>query len=1004
MAESFRVLLIEDDKIDQMAFERFVKREDLPYYYQIAGSVSEARKVLAAGRFDVVLMDYLLGDGTAFDLFDGVGDAPLVVITGSGDEAIAVEAMKAGAYDYLIKDPEGNYLTTLPITIGNVIRRKRAEDELTRYRERLEELVEERTVELAKTNEQLLAEIAERERVEEEIEQRTEDLTLINALNNASNRGESLQEIVNLLVQETRRIFSDYAATVYLLSEDKKHLVMQKLALPPAVVKRIEKLIGMSIPPIMIPLKAGSLYLELLQAGKPHIINDPDTIQQLMAEFTATVHPRQARKALQRLIPRLRKIMGIRSVVNVPLVSEGEAIGLMDVASDEPFTESDLQRLEAISGQLTTIIERKQAEEEVRNSEERLGVLFELAPDGIYLNDLRGNFVDGNKAAEELIGYKKEELVGHSFLKLKLLPLDQIPKAVALLARNVLGRPTGPDELTLNRKDGGQVPVEIRTFPVKIKGQTLVLGIARDVTERKLAEESLQESEERFRSVAQTAGDAIITVDSRGNIVFWNQAAEIMFGYSVDEAAGKPLTFIMSERFREAHRKALKRVVSTGESKIIGETVEVAGLRKDGSKFPVELSLAAWESKGEGFFTAIIRDITERKRAEGTLHTLNAAAAAIQRAARTSEAVFTAVMEELQILGLTSAIYLLDETRQHYTIHHMTVPTLALAERLLGSKALGYTFSAKQLSINRQILAGETVFIPDIAALWAPVLPAPLRPLVPEATRLLEIPWGIAASLSVEEEVIGFLGVSDGRLTEADVPTVTAFANQMAAALENAHLFEQAQQEIAERKRAEEELRHSYGRVERALEGTIHALASALEMRDPYTAGHQRRVARLACAIGNEMGLSEEQIEGLRMAALIHDLGKINIPTEILSKPIRLNDLEWGIIKAHSQIGYDILKTVEFPWPVAEMVLQHHERLKGSGYPVGLSGEEIILEARILAVADVVEAMSSYRPYRPARGLDKALEEITGNRGILYDPEVVDVCLKLFTEEGFAFE
>jgi PAS domain S-box-containing protein len=210
--------------------------------------------------------------------------------------------------------------------------------------------------------------------------------------------------------------------------------------------------------------------------------------------------------------------------------------------------------------------------------------------------------------------------------------------------------------------------------------------------------------------------------------------------------------------------------------------------------------------------------------------------------------------------------------------------------------------------------------------------------------------------------------------------------------------------DITERKRAEEELQRSYVKLRGALEGTIHTLVSAIEMRDPYTGGHQRRVTQLACAIAKEMGLPDEQIEGLRMAGLIHDLGKITVPAEILSKPGQLTELEYGLIKMHPQIGYDVLKEMDFPWPVAQIVLQHHERMDSSGYPQGLSGEEIILEARILGVADVVEAMASHRPYRPARGIKEALEEISQNKGILYDPEVADACLKLFAEKGFEFE
>jgi len=212
------------------------------------------------------------------------------------------------------------------------------------------------------------------------------------------------------------------------------------------------------------------------------------------------------------------------------------------------------------------------------------------------------------------------------------------------------------------------------------------------------------------------------------------------------------------------------------------------------------------------------------------------------------------------------------------------------------------------------------------------------------------------------------------------------------------------EREITERKRVEEELRQSYEKLRRTLEGTVHALASTAEKRDPYTAGHQQRVTRLACAMAQEMGVPEEQIEGIRVAGTLHDIGKIYVPAEILNKPGRLTEMEMGLIKTHPQVGYDILKTIEFPWPVAQIVLQHHERMDGFGYPQRLSGEEILLEPRILAVADVVEAMSSHRPYRPAHGIDKALEEISQNRDVLYDPEVVDACLKLFTEKGFKFE
>lgn len=203
--------------------------------------------------------------------------------------------------------------------------------------------------------------------------------------------------------------------------------------------------------------------------------------------------------------------------------------------------------------------------------------------------------------------------------------------------------------------------------------------------------------------------------------------------------------------------------------------------------------------------------------------------------------------------------------------------------------------------------------------------------------------------------------------------------------------------------KAEAEVAQGHRRIQEILVQTVTALASAVEQRDPYTAGHQRRVAELACAIARELGLPADRIQGLRLAALVHDVGKLAVPAEILSKPGRLGALEFELVKGHPERGWELLKDVDFPWPVAEIVREHHERLDGSGYPQGLKGEGILLEARILAVADVVEAMASHRPYREALGLEKALAEIETGKGRLYDPRVVDGCLRLFRDRGFSW-
>jgi putative nucleotidyltransferase with HDIG domain len=204
--------------------------------------------------------------------------------------------------------------------------------------------------------------------------------------------------------------------------------------------------------------------------------------------------------------------------------------------------------------------------------------------------------------------------------------------------------------------------------------------------------------------------------------------------------------------------------------------------------------------------------------------------------------------------------------------------------------------------------------------------------------------------------------------------------------------------------RAEEKLRNSYEKLQTIFDGVVKAIARIVETRDPYTSGHQERVSMLAVAMADEMGLSPDHVDAIRTAATIHDLGKIYVPAEILTRPSNLKDIEFNLIKTHPAVGCDILKSIDFTYPISEIIHQHHERINGSGYPRGLVGESMLLEAKIIAVADTIEAMASHRPYRPAVGIEKGLEEIFRNRGILYDPVAVDVCLRLFKENNFSFE
>jgi PAS domain S-box-containing protein len=241
------------------------------------------------------------------------------------------------------------------------------------------------------------------------------------------------------------------------------------------------------------------------------------------------------------------------------------------------------------------------------------------------------------------------------------------------------------------------------------------------------------------------------------------------------------------------------------------------------------------------------------------------------------------------------------------------------------------------------------------------------------------------------------------RLLRKDGSIIWIRANIWSIRDENNNIlhYEGIVEDISDRIQKEESLKTSAEKLKNAMLGTINVVATIVEQRDPYTAGHQFSVSELASAISKEMGLTNNQIEGVRIAGLIHDVGKIAIPAEILSKPVKLSKIERSMVEFHPQAGYDMLKGIEFPWPILDAILQHHERINGSGYPLNLKGDEINIYARILSIADVVEAMSSHRPYRPSLGIDAALDEIEKNKDILYDEKVVNACLNLFRKKNY---
>ncbi|MGD0276930.1 MAG: PAS domain S-box protein [Syntrophales bacterium] len=480
-------------------------------------------------------------------------------------------------------------------------------------------------------------------------------------------------------------------------------------------------------------------------------------------------------------------------------------------------------------------------------------------------------------------------------------------------------------------KDGSRRDVEASASlirdpsgkPIKFR------SLSRDITDRKRAEEELQRSEEKYRSILENIEDGYFELDLAGNMTFFNAAICRIANMSNKEILGMNYKEYASPDTAKEMFRVFNEIFTTGKPATLKE-YEIIG--KDGSRRNLELSVSLIRDRQKSpiGFRGIARDVTEKKRAEEMYRTV---------AEKSFAGVFIAQKGIFQYVNANVAAY------TGYT-----------PEELIGRKT-------------------ESIVHPD-----------DLKILKQHAIEMLK---GTRKS-PYEYRII----TKDGEVRWIIETVTPIFFEGERALLGNS-------MDITERKQTEQALNSSFVRLRKALGATIQAMAMTVEARDPYTAGHQRCVADLARSIATEMGLTADQIDGIRMAGTIHDIGKISIPTEILSKPTKLTELEFRLIKTHSQAGYDILKDIEFPWPIARMVLEHHERMNGTGYPRGLTREQTLIESRILMVADVVEAMGAHRPYRPAAGLDLALDEISKNRGILYDPEAVDACLRLFHTKGY---
>jgi PAS domain S-box-containing protein len=633
------------------------------------------------------------------------------------------------------------------------------------------------------------------------------------------------------------------------------------------------------------------------------------------------------------------------------------------------------------------ITERKRAEEALKNEAQRHRLLMESSRDGIAIINQQHQIVEANPSFAEMLGYAPEELLG-----LHTWEIDATMTEADI-------RSNFPDFSTTSatfetrhrRKDGTTYDVEVSLGGAMVSSEPMIFAVSRDITARKLAEEALRGSAATLQEAQRLAGIGNWEWNLQTGLMSWSEEIYLIYGRDPELP---PAGYEEVRRyFTPQSWERLSAAVEEAMNKATAYECDAEVVRPDGTHRWVT-------ARGEGISDAggkvvqlhgTVQDITERKQHEIAMQRAN-------RALRTISAGNQALIHATEEQGLLREMCEVAVQAGGYRMAWIGYARDDAARTIEQMAQAGFERGCSNLAPltwdeTRQgtcpagdaIVQGRIRVVQDIqsdsdANLWR------------ENAREYGYASCIALPLLEGERAFGVLVLFDDRVNvfnEDEVQLLEEMSGDLAFGILTL--------------RIKEAHREHEQRLHKNMLQTVEAIAGIVEMRDPYTSGHQARVAELAREIARRMGLSEEQAQVIHLAGLVHDLGKIRIPSEILSKPSRLSEIEYSLIKVHPQAGYDILKGIDFSWPIAEMVLQHHERLDGSGYPQGLKGEGILQGARILSVADVVEAMSSHRPYRPGMGVEASLEEISRGRGTLYDPQAVDACVALFKEQGFVF-
>jgi len=965
--------MVEDSEDDMLLIIRELKKGGYNPVYERAENAAAMKKALQEKQWDIILCDYKMpkfsGEQAIALLKETNIDIPLIIVSGNIGEETAVKCMLSGAQDYIMK---GN-LSRLCPSIARELKeaevraqRKRAEDELRESEEKFSNLVAQaplsiqildisgKTIKVNQAFEDLwgvtFEQMGDYNIFEDD---QFKDIGIRSYLEKAFS-GESVEFPPAEFTPRTKSFIGRkrMAQAIAYPVRDKAGVIRQVTMIHQDVTesKQAEKdlresekkyrLLADNVDDVIFVLDMNLNCTYVSPSVKILMGYEPEELLKQPAIGTMTPSSwNLVTKTLSEIIELEKSEQGENSRYQTLQLEMKRKDGTtVWTEMNASYIRDENHQPVSIMGVVHDITERKRSEDELKKSEENFRRSLDDSPLGVRIVSAEGETVYVNRAALDIYGYDSIEEMKRIPVKGRYTPQSYAEYKIRKKKREQGELAPSEYELSIVRKNGAVRHLLAFRKEILWNGVKKAQIIYQDITERKKIEDEFQ----KLVSVVRHSSELINLSTIDGKMFFLNEAGCVMLGIEPDKVHEFNIQDVISEHLIQKVRTELipllmRGCVWEGELQYINLKT---GRRTDVSAMAYTITDPV--SKKPLYFANVSRDITERKRAESDL--------------LRSEEKYRSLVENSQ-----EGIFQSTAGGNHIAVNQAF------------ANILGYDSQEEVMAtvadINYQIYVH-----PD------------------DRKKILQI-------IEKEGSVKGY----EAEFYKKDGSRIWVSINMHAVRDEEGNLlyYQGINQDITEKKNMETERQQNIERLRKSLEATINAMAVTVETKDPYTAGHQRRVADLARSIAVEMKLKREQIDSIRMASSIHDIGKISLPTEILSKPTKLTELEFSLIKTHARIGFDILKDIEFPWPVADLVLKHHERMDGSGYPQGLKGKNIPLEARILCVADVVESITSHRPYRPALGVDFALEEISGSKGILYDADVVDACLKLFREKGY---